>query len=562
MAKSKKPVAQKIKQFGPAVAKPIARSLSTPDQELADALADFWDDPLGYVMFAFPWDDDPDLQVVKLPEKYHARFGDRYGPDAWACEFLDRWGAEIKKRGFNGKISVPPIQFSTASGHGIGKTALVAWIVKFIMDTRPGSRGTVTANTADQLKSKTWAEVGKWHYRSLTKHWFIYSAARGAMRLYASPKIFGETAPSEWYCQAQTCREENSEAFAGQHAPTATSFYVFDEASGIPDRIFEVREGGTTDGEPMTFDFGNPTRNSGKFHDNTVGKMRGNYIVRQIDSRNVQITNKERIAQWVKDYGEDSDFVKVRVRGIFPSQGSLQFIPSEWVDNAMLRPLINDRYAPLVIGVDCARRGEDETVIYPRIGMDARSFAPTTQNGRYRGLEAPDIVAKVQETIKQFRELGMECRGLFVDATGVGGPVCDFMRRVGMSPIEVNFGGGPVDKVRYRYKSDEVWGNMKEAIRTRLILPPIETQTGTVLRDQLTMREFGYLLAGNRMHLESKEDMKERLKGDFSSPDIADALACTFSFEVPNNFLPAGQQTQGNFAQHEYDPYSREALDR
>ena len=113
----------------------------TPDEQLADEISQFYDDPLGYVMFNFPWDTDKSIQLVKLPKKYHNRFNSEYGPDEWACEFLDQWGEEIRARGFDGRISVPPIQFSSSSGHGIGKTVLVAWIVKFIMDTRPFARG-------------------------------------------------------------------------------------------------------------------------------------------------------------------------------------------------------------------------------------------------------------------------------------------------------------------------------------------------------------------------------------------------------------------------------------
>jgi hypothetical protein len=46
-----------------------------------------------------------------------------------------------------------------------------------------------------------------------------------------------------WFVSAQSCKEEDSEAFAGQHAADSTSFYIFDEASGVPDKIFEVAEG-------------------------------------------------------------------------------------------------------------------------------------------------------------------------------------------------------------------------------------------------------------------------------------------------------------------------------
>src|SRR3990167_9087845 len=102
--------------------------------EVLEKLGTFYDDPLGYAMYAFPWDSETSIQVVRLPERYRERFDSEYGPDLWACEFLDQLGGEIKKRNFYGKNAVMPIRFSTVSGHGIGKTVLVSLLIKFILD--------------------------------------------------------------------------------------------------------------------------------------------------------------------------------------------------------------------------------------------------------------------------------------------------------------------------------------------------------------------------------------------------------------------------------------------
>jgi len=520
-----------------------AREKRTPDEQLADTLSEFYADPLGYVMFCFPWDTEQSIQQVPLPKKYKGRFDSQWGPDEWACAFLDEWAEEIKARGFDGKNAVQPIQFATASGHGIGKSVLVAWICHFIKDTRPFCKGTVTANTAEQLRGKTWAEVGKWHNLSLTKEWFTYSSGRGAMALRHKKY------PQEWKIEAQTCREENSEAFAGQHAANSTSFYVFDEASGVPDKIYEVREGGTTDGEPMVFDFGNPTRNSGRFYEHCRGRFKHRYNVRAIDSRSVAITNKERIQQWVDDYGIDSDFVKVRVLGQFPSAGSLQFMSSEQVKLAMDREIAQDRHAPLVIGVDVARFGDDETVILPRLGFDCRSFPAR----RYKGIDTVQTTNRVIECINDFRSMGIEPSAVFVDGGGVGGGVIDQLNSLGHNVQEVQFGGGATDTKTYRFKSDEMWGNLRKAV-PKLALPRMADPNGTDLLTQLTQREYGYTLAGNKIHLESKKDMKDRLGSDNGSPDIADALALTFASEVAPVRLAHGEQMEPMVAKSEYDP--------
>lgn len=528
----------------------VAKGKNEKDQMLAEYLARFYSDPLGYVMFMFPWNTDPSIQMVELREPWASRFPKcKYGPDEWACEFLDELGRQVRLRRFDGRKAVAPIQFSTASGHGIGKSTLTAWLIKWIMDTRPFSKGTVTAGTDTQLRTKTWAELGKWHKMSLTEHWYDWNTGRGSM------SFVHRAFPERWMCTAQTCREENSESFAGQHAASATSFYIFDEASQIPDKIYDVREGGLTDGEPMTFDFGNPTRKSGRFFENTAGRFKGNYIVRQIDSRSVQVSNKELIARWIKDHGIDSDFVRVRVLGQFPKVGSVQFIPNDLVEEAQRRDLALNRTDALVIGVDVARFGDDETVIYPRIGMDARSFAPKPQAGRYNGLDGPQVAGKVIQMVTYFRELGREPSAIFIDAGGVGVSVIDHLRHLHYSPMGINFGGSPVDGNTYRFKVDEMWGKLKDALKMGLALPADAQE----LKTQLTQREFGYTLLGNKINLESKADMKERLgEGGYSSPDIADALALTFAAEVAPMVAP-GTHTAPRQTVHDYDPHA-EAL--
>jgi len=248
------------------------------DLELARIIGDTYDDPLAFVQLAYSWGEPGEL----------AGFS---GPDRWQREFLEDLGREVRTRGFDGVHAVAPIRMATASGHGIGKSTLVAWIVNWIMSTRPHCQGTVTANTYTQLETKTWAAIQKWGRLSITGPWFVITGSRMYHRDYQ------ET----WFCSAQSCREENSEAFAGQHAVTSTSFYLFDEASAVPDRIFEVAEGGLTDGEPMIFLFGNPTRNTGKFYRCSYGSEQERWKVRSIDSRQCALPNQSQIAEWLQD---------------------------------------------------------------------------------------------------------------------------------------------------------------------------------------------------------------------------------------------------------------------
>jgi hypothetical protein len=511
--------------------------------EVLSAVGEFFYDPLGYVMFAFPWGKTPETSVVKLVEPWKSRYNSEYGPDVWACQFLDSLGEQILQRNFDGRTAVNPIRFATASGHGIGKSTLVAWLVKFILDTRPYSKGVITAGTQDQLKTKTWAELGKWHNMSLTKDLFRYSAGRGSMFLKS---VYADN----WFAAASTCKEENSEAFAGLHAATSTPFYIVDEASAVPDKIYEVMRGGLTDGEPMQFLFGNPTQNSGGFYEACQGDQAHRYITRSIDSRDVAITNKAYFLEMEKDYGSESDMFKVRCRGLFPKTGTGQFIPTHLVEEAMSREVPgnyhSDRHNPLVIGVDVARHGDDETVIWPRIGYDARSFGPR----RFSGLDTIQVAGQVIAYANQFVALGRKPDAIFVDATGLGWGVYDQLKRTGHNVFAVNFGSGAVNTSKYRYRSDELWGNLRDAME-RLILPQRTGGAGlaTDIFKHLTQREFEFLDNG-KIHLERKKDMKSRLG---FSPDLADALAVTFAQDVIAMNTPVVMNSP-MMAIHDYDP--------
>ena len=479
------------------------------DDYLAEELARGYSDPLRFVLWAFPWGDLPETKLVELPEPWASKYpGCKYGPDRWACEFLDDIGRQVRERNFDGRHAVDPIKMAVASGHGIGKSAITAWIVCWIMATRPNCKGVVTANTASQLETKTWAEIKKWLNRSLVRDLFEVKAT----------SIEAKESPESWRVDAITCREEQAESFAGQHAASSTSFYIFDEASAIPEVIYDVAEGGLTDGEPMMFLFGNPTRNSGRFFE-CFHKRSKYWNTRRIDSRSVAISNKKIIAQWKEEYGEDSDFFKVRVKGEFPSQGSDQFIPAELVRVAMARgtPVVN-KATCAVIGVDVARFGDDDTVIATRIGKDG-----TMPPKRFNGLKTTEVVGKVKEHIRYLkRVLGINRIYCFIDEGGVGSGPVDILRDDGFPVRGVNFSLAPDDKDIYPYKREEMWGRMAKWLEEGAL--PIDKD----LEEDLISPTYSIDVKGRRK-LESKADMKKR---GCRSPDAGDAYALTFAYLV------------------------------
>lgn len=496
---------------------------------LAEDMARFYADPLGFVMYAYPWDSGPALQVVELAEPWSLFYNSKHGPDAWACEFLHELGEKIKAHGFDGSNTVEPIREAIASGHGIGKSALVAWIVDFLMSTRPFARGTVTANTAEQLSSKTWAEIAKWTKKCITGHWFDVTTGKGAM------KMVHKQHPESWFCTAQTCREENSEAFAGQHAVNSTSFYIFDEASAVPDKIDEVSEGGMTDGEPMKFAFGNPTRNSGWFAD-CFKRMRHRWGTRQIDSRTVQITNKKLLQEWVDDYGENSDFVKVRVRGMFPAMSARQFISVADADAAYNRQLSPAQYqwAAKIITVDPAWEGDDEMVIGMRQGLKFEILRVIAKN------DNDMVVAKI---IADFED-ALDADAVFVDG-GFGTGIISAGRTMHRDWQIVWFSAESSDPGCIN-KRAEMWKLGRDWLKAGGAIPPDQALYGEILGPEIVGRPDG------KIQLESKKDMKRR---GVPSPNRADALMLSFAYPVQPKArgLPLGQGAP-DASQREYDP--------
>lgn len=478
-----------------------------PEIELPQAMAEFFNDPLGFVLWSFDWGTDPAMRVVRLPEQYTLMYDSEYGPDLWACQMLEEIGRQVLARGFDGAKAVEAVRVAVSSGHGTGKSAVTAWLTLWIMSTRPNARGVVTASTQPQLESKTWAQIASWTKRCATRDWWDISTGRGSMKLVSKER------PESWHCFAQTARAENAEAFAGLHAAESSPFYLVDESSGVPDAIHEVMQGGLTDGEPFLLVFGNPTRNTGFFH-GAFHAQRHRWTTYQIDSRDVAITNKEQIQQWVDDFGVDSDFVKVRVRGIFPNASSLQFIPRDVVDQAMERDTPNARGEAIIISVDVARFGSDESVIFTRQGRDARTWPPI----RLRQVDTMTLAARVAEHANFLRSAGHLVL-IAVDSGGVGGGVTDRLRSVGFDVDEVQFGARAQDVKKYANRRAEIWGEMRDWLKVGAL--PLDEE----LAMDLTGVEYGFS-STDQILLEKKSSMKAR---GLSSPDIADALAIGFA---------------------------------
>lgn len=481
----------------------MATSVTSEEVQLVQAVASYYSDPYGFVWFAFPWG-QPGTPLAREHD----------GPDPWQARVLIRLGRELVRAQNPDEAEEAvgaAIRMAIASGHGIGKTALVAWIIIWFISTRPNPQIVVTANTGLQLKTKTWRELAKWHKMAINSHWFVWTATQFKLR----------AEPETWFATAVPWSAHNPSAFAGTHESHV--LMLFDEASEIDAVIWETAEGALTTGSvagntTIWLAFGNPTQNTGRFRQCWT-KFRKRWVTEQVDSRDSKRTDKRLIREWIEDYGEDSDFVRVRVRGVFPRVGPRQFIGNHLVEAAQKRfvdPAWIHAATPRLMGVDIAREGDDESVIVLRRGA---KMLPDIF--RYR---IPDLMVLASEIAGKINEWKPDL--VFVDGTGMGSGVYDRLVQLGYQNVVDCRPGNKeqvFDRETFYNCRIEWWARMKEWLRTADI--PDDNQ----LYEDLIGPEQLYDL-GMKLRLERKEDMKKR---GLPSPDTGDALSMTFAHPVP-----------------------------
>ncbi len=468
---------------------------------LAREISRYYDDPLGYVLDVFPWGQvGTDLERAT-------------GPDAWQAASLREIGELVKQRDFDGHTPVSPIRFCRSSGHDIGKTTFAAWLVNWIKDTRPDSVGTVTANTFTQLETKTWAAIQKWAKLAITRDWWEITSTK----IYSSQPDKRET----WFVACQSSNEENSEAFAGQHAKFSTSYYIFDEASAVPDEIWKVAEGGLTDGEPMIYAFGNPTRNSGQFYEACFGNKRHRWNHGAIDSRTSGISNKTTIDEWLEDYGEDSDFFRVRVRGLPPNASENQLIPRDLIEAAQRRVVSALSDDPLVAGVDVPDGGAAWFIVRFRRGTDARCMPPVRVPGSR--IDRQQMIATLASLLAD-QSPKKRIAMMFIDSA-FGSPIVERLHVLGYkNVVEVNFGSVKTPDQHFHNMRSYMWGKQMKEWLSHGGIDKADTKLAVDL-----MSPGWHLNNRNQLLLESKADMAKR---GVASPDDGDALALTFAQRV------------------------------
>lgn len=462
------------------------------EDQVADDVGQYYADLNGYIRYAYPWGE------VGGPLEHFD------GPEYWVDDLAEEISEHVIKNSFNGHDPVDPIYVSVASGNGAAKSAFAGMINNWIMSTRPHSRVTVTANTGTQLRTKTWPEIQKWTNISITASWFDVGAEY----------VRAKEDPYRWFAFAHTWNMANTTASAGQHAREASSVFLVDEASGVPELILAEMDGGLTDGEPFMILLGNCTNRGSRLFRACFGNLKKFYINRSVDTRKCKYTNKKTIQHWIDTRGADSDWCKAHIYGEAPNADDMQLIDNARVQGARKRS-VEDPTAPLIMGLDFARGGAADNRIAYRQGRNGKPFS----SRRIPGAKTRDTTLMVDLIAREIDEKKPDA--VTGDAGNMGGPIMDQLRKrfPAIPVIDVMFGAAA---------PDDHYGNMRIYIwdKCRLWLPGGCIEDDEQLELDLT-GPHSYENATGKMMLESKEDMEER---GLASPDWGDAFCTTFAY--------------------------------
>jgi hypothetical protein len=474
------------------------------------------DDPEAFVLFAFPWG-QPNTPLHKFA-----------GPRKWQRKVLRDIAEHIRAN--RGQLQMDTLRKAVSSGRGIGKSALVSWLILWMLTTRIGSTVIVSANSEAQLRSVTWGELTKWAAMIINNHWWEISATKLTPAKWVSELVERDLKKGTryWAAEGKLWSEENPDSYAGVHNHDGMML-IFDEASGIPDAIWSVGAGFFTENilDRYWFAFSNPRRNQGYFFE-CFNAKRAFWDTTQVDARTVEDTDKQVYEQIIAEYGEDSAQAKVEVYGEFPSEGDDQFISPRLVDEAMAREQYKDMTAPLVMGIDPARGGADSTVIVLRRGRDLVAIK------RFHGEDTMMIVGRIIDLMEEFKPTMV-----VMDEGGLGYGILDRLNEQRYKVKGVNFGWKAKNSIMWGNKRAEMWGTMKDWLRSASL--PQDRQLKADLTGPLKKPN-----SSGTVFLEGKKEMRSR---GLASPDAADALAVTFAYPVAHREakdLPArkfGSQT-------------------
>lgn len=410
-------------------------------------------------------------------------------PDPWQASVLDAIARGTRR-------------ISVRSGHGVGKSACASWAALWYFLTRYTVKVVITAPSASQLYDALFAELKMW-VRRLPENILQLIEVK-------AERIELKEAPNEAFISARTSRAEQPEALQGVHADWV--MLIADEASGIPEQVFEAAAGSMSGHRAVTLLLGNPVRSSGFFYD-THHRLASEWMTVHVSCFDSPRVSPDFVRDIASRYGEESNAYRVRVLGEFPRHDDDTVIPMELIETAWQRDIEIPHFTPEVWGLDVARFGSDQTALVRRRGR------VVTQIQRWA---AADLMATAGRVYHEYQSADVKPAEILVDAIGLGAGVVDRLRELGLPVRGINVSESPSSREKFLNLRSELWFEMRDWFVSRSCKIPRDER----LIEQLAAVKYRFT-ANGKIQIESKDDLRKRLRGQ--SPDEADALALTFA---------------------------------
>jgi len=391
------------------------------------------------------------------------------------------------------------------SGHGTGKSAYLSWLILWWLLTRYPTKIVATANTAHQLNDVLWTEVDKWARQ-------MPEGFKSQLE-FKSDKI-SLAGSSDSFCAFRTSRRENPEALQGFHSENM--LIIVDEASGVPDVVFQVGEGAMSTKGAKTVLTGNPTRAEGFFYDAFHGN-REQFNCLTVSCEDADTVDEKFVEDMAAKYGVESNVYRVRVLGEFPTQSDDVLLPLHLVEDAVKREIESSPMTPVVWGIDCARFGSDRSALCKRQGQVILERVKTWQ-GKDLMEMAGIILTEYEATPYKLRP-----ESIFIDSIGVGGGLADRLYELDLPAVGIAVSESSSLKEKFTRLRDELFWKAREWFEARDCKIPNDES----LISEVTSVRYKYQSTG-KLKIESKDEMKRRGQ---RSPDVADAFILTFAQE-------------------------------
>lgn len=395
------------------------------------------------------------------------------------------------------------------SGHGVGKSAVISFVIIWFLFTRYPAKIIVTAPKADQLQDVIWSEVAIWRRK-------LPSILRDSL-VIQSDQIYIDGMQKENFAVARTARKETPEGLQGQHSPN--QLIICEEASGIPEASFDVLEGAMSTKNAKMALIGNPTRLKGYFY-RSFHQDKKRFFRMHVSSEVAEGIDPEWLNYYKAKYTEKSNTYKVRVRGEFPTEDEKAVIPLWLAEEARYRELeTSDQFYKTIWGVDVARYGDDRSALAKRCGDRQLEAVKWWRNQSVTQLA--DLIVEEYELTKIINPSKVPFL-INIDVIGLGAGVFDILNDRGLPVVGVNVSEGSSNKPQYFRKRDELYFAIREWLETNRVSLILEDEE---LVNELTLPHYDVLDRGMKK-VESKKELKAR--GE-TSPDLSDAFMLTFA---------------------------------